>query len=45
MLGALEKRDAALAASLLVHHIDHIEADLDLRPASGLGLREAVASE
>jgi DNA-binding GntR family transcriptional regulator len=43
ILSALEKRDATLAASLLVHHIDHIEADLDLRPATGLGLREALA--
>ncbi|MDP3316938.1 MAG: GntR family transcriptional regulator [Devosia sp.] len=45
ILAALEQRDAGLAASLLVHHIDHIEADLDLRPAGGLGLREALASE
>ncbi len=44
ILKALEQRDAALAASLLVHHINHIEADLDLRPASGLGLREALTT-
>ena len=44
ILAALEKRDTTLAASLLVHHIDHIEADLDLRPANGLGLREALAN-
>lgn len=44
ILGALERRDPALASSLLVHHIDHIEADLDLRPATGLCLREALAS-
>lgn len=44
ILGALEKRDAVLARDLLVHHINHIEADLDLRPVGGLGLREALSS-
>lgn len=43
ILSALEKRDTALASSLLIHHIDHIEADLDLRPATGLGLKAALA--
>ena len=42
ILSALERRDAALAAELLVHHIDHIESDLDLRPAHGLDLRAAL---
>lgn len=44
ILAALEQRDAALAGNLLTHHIDHIESDLDLRPAHGLGLKEALAS-
>ncbi len=44
ILAALEKRDAGLAGRLLVHHIDHIEADLDLRPGIGLDLRAALAN-
>lgn len=44
ILAALEKRDGERAARLLVHHIDHIESDLDLRPAAGLGLREALTN-
>ncbi|OEO31143.1 GntR family transcriptional regulator [Devosia insulae DS-56] len=44
ILGALERRDLGLAQTLLIHHINHIEADLDLRPATGLGLREALSS-
>jgi len=42
ILSALEARDAVHASRLLVHHIDHIEADLDLRVTAGLGLREAL---
>lgn len=37
---ALEKRDLARATALMLHHIDHIEADLDLRPKSGSNLRD-----
>lgn len=37
---ALEKRDLARATALMLHHIDHIEADLDLRPKSGSSLRD-----
>jgi DNA-binding GntR family transcriptional regulator len=44
ILGALEQRRSDLAADLLVRHINHIEADLDLRPVSGLALREALVS-
>ncbi len=44
ILEALEHRDAVLAKDLLVHHINHIEADLDLRPATQLGLRDALSS-
>ncbi len=43
ILSALEEHDGERAAALLLTHIDHIEADLDLRSASGLGLREALA--
>ena len=42
ILAALEKRDAARASRLLLHHIDHIEADLDLRVTDGMALREAL---
>ncbi|MBD8554205.1 GntR family transcriptional regulator [Rhizobium sp. CFBP 8762] len=37
---ALEKRDLAQATALMLHHIDHIEADLDLTPKSGSNLRD-----
>ena len=43
ILSAVEARDGEKASALLLRHIDHIEADLDLRPANGLGLREALA--
>ena len=43
ILDALEKRDGAAAARLMLRHIDHIEADLDLRVTEGLGLKEALA--
>lgn len=42
ILAALEARDAARASALMLHHIDHIEADLDLRVRDGLALREAL---
>jgi DNA-binding GntR family transcriptional regulator len=42
ILNALEQRDGALASRLLLAHIDHIEADLDLRNTEQLGLREAM---
>lgn len=44
ILSALEKREGALAGRLLVHHIDHIEADLDLRVTAGMGLKDALGS-
>jgi DNA-binding GntR family transcriptional regulator len=40
---ALERHDAAEARRLIVHHIDHIEADLDLRAKSGLALKDALS--
>ena len=39
---ALQSRDGERAASLMLHHIDHIEADLDLRVRAGLALKEAL---
>jgi DNA-binding GntR family transcriptional regulator len=42
IVDALERRDAREAQALLVHHIDHIEADLDLRSRNGLALRDAL---
>ncbi|OJF92449.1 GntR family transcriptional regulator [Pararhizobium antarcticum] len=39
---ALEARDQALACRLMLHHIDHIEADLDLRIKKGADLKEAL---
>jgi DNA-binding GntR family transcriptional regulator len=40
---ALERRDAAQAQTLIIHHIDHIEADLDLRGREGLALKDALS--
>ncbi|MCF3641243.1 GntR family transcriptional regulator [Rhizobium sp. TRM95111] len=40
---ALETGDAEKACRLMLHHIDHIETDLDLRPKNGIDLREALA--
>jgi len=44
ILAALERRDGSTASRLLLHHIDHIEADLDLRVTEGLALRDALQS-
>lgn len=44
ILAALEQHDGALAGKLLLTHIDHIEADLDLRNTSNLPLREALVT-
>lgn len=44
ILAALEKRDGEHAARLLLLHIDHIEADLDLRTTNNLPLRDAIAA-
>ncbi|MCC2613003.1 GntR family transcriptional regulator [Neorhizobium petrolearium] len=43
ILDALEKGDGRGATQLMVHHIDHIEADLDLQLKQGLGLKNALA--
>lgn len=45
ILAALEQRDGDKAASLILSHIDHIEADLDLRDKGNMALRDALAVE
>ncbi len=42
ILEALETRNAVRAADLMLHHIDHIEADLDIRVRDGLALKDAL---
>lgn len=44
ILSALEARDGTLASRLLLQHIDHIEADLDLRITEGLALKDALSN-
>lgn len=41
IVGALEAGEVERARHLMLHHIDHIEADLDLRIRKPSGLREA----
>jgi DNA-binding GntR family transcriptional regulator len=43
ILEALAARDGTRASTILLAHLDHIEADLDLRAASSLGLRDVLA--
>ncbi|WP_413712200.1 GntR family transcriptional regulator [Rhizobium sp. Rhizsp82] len=40
---AIETNDLDRACHLMVHHISHIEADLDLRERKGFGLKEAFS--
>lgn len=42
ILDALEAGDVALATRKMLHHIDHIEADLDLRSEEMLTLKDAL---
>lgn len=42
ILDALEGGDVVGATSMMLHHINHIEADLDLRTGESLTLREAL---
>jgi DNA-binding GntR family transcriptional regulator len=42
ILDALEKGDADRATALMIHHIDHVEADLDLQQWEGRGLKAAL---
>ena len=41
IIAAIERRDVETACHLMLHHISHIEADLDLRERKGFGLKEA----
>ncbi|MDQ0321052.1 DNA-binding GntR family transcriptional regulator [Pararhizobium capsulatum DSM 1112] len=41
ILEAIEKKDLDRACKLMLHHIDHIEADLDLRAEKDSELKEA----
>jgi DNA-binding GntR family transcriptional regulator len=43
ILDALKDGNGERAAALMLHHIDHIEADLDLQEKQGLGLKLALA--
>jgi DNA-binding GntR family transcriptional regulator len=43
VLDALENHAVDRACDLMLHHIHHIEADLDLRVQEGLTLRDALA--
>ncbi len=42
ILDALEKKDVAHATECMLHHIAHIEADLDLRVGEALTLKDAL---
>ena len=44
ILTALERYDGPEASRLLLHHIDHIEADLDLRLTDRMALKDALAN-
>lgn len=41
IITALERKDVDTACHLMLHHIAHIEADLDLRERKSFGLKEA----
>lgn len=45
ILAALEQRDGERAGQLLLAHIDHIEADLDLRNTTNLPLRDVLVTD
>ncbi|WP_119388258.1 GntR family transcriptional regulator [Taklimakanibacter lacteus] len=42
IVDALERRDVPTGQELIIHHIGHIEADLDLRTTDGLALKDAL---
>ncbi|WP_090069626.1 GntR family transcriptional regulator [Cohaesibacter marisflavi] len=42
ILEALEAGNLDQATKMMLHHINHIEADLDLRPQSSLSLKDAL---
>jgi DNA-binding GntR family transcriptional regulator len=41
IVSAIESNDLDRACELMLHHIAHIETDLDLRERKSLGLKEA----
>jgi len=41
IISALERQDVDTACALMLHHIEHIEADLDLRERKSFDLKEA----
>lgn len=43
VLDAIIKRDVGQATKLMLHHIDHIEADLDIRTQERQSLQEALS--
>lgn len=43
ILELIAQGDAKRAADLMLHHLDHIEADLDLQPKQGVSLKTALA--
>ncbi|SMF17842.1 DNA-binding transcriptional regulator, GntR family [Xaviernesmea oryzae] len=43
ILDALEGKKGGRAVELMIHHIDYIEADLDLQLKQGLGLKDALS--
>ena len=43
LLDAIEAQDEGLAEELMLRHIEHMEADLDLRSPEPLSLRDALA--
>jgi DNA-binding GntR family transcriptional regulator len=45
ILAALERKDGELSSRLLLHHIDHIEGDLDLRVTQGMALKDALSTK
>lgn len=42
ILEFVAKGDAKSASDLMLHHLDHIEADLDLQPKQGVSLKNAL---
>jgi DNA-binding GntR family transcriptional regulator len=42
IIAAIENKDLDRACHLMLHHISHIETDLDLRERKSLGLKEAL---
>ncbi|MCO5734189.1 GntR family transcriptional regulator [Rhizobium sp. SSA_523] len=43
IVDALEKGEVDRATALMIHHIDHVEADLDLQPREGRALKDVLS--